>query len=76
MKQLLKLIDYGCIFYCNTSLNNLHKIEILYYHSALICTKAYKNTNRLKLLKEINWETFAERSYHLSITMFAKIKFT
>ena len=70
------IIDYGSMFYCNTTLQNLQKIEKLYYHSALICTKAYKNTNRVKLLKEINWDTFSERCKYLSMTMFAKIKFT
>lgn len=42
----------------------------------MICTRAYKHTSRLKLLEEINWETFTERSHYLGITMFAKIKFT
>ncbi len=71
-----RIIDYGCMFYSNTKINNLEKLEKLYYHSAIICTNAYKNTSRTKLLQELNWETFEQRSYYLGITMFAKIKFT
>ncbi len=76
-KTIIKsIIDYGCKFYCNTTLMNIEKIEKLYYHSALICTKAYKNTSRFKLLEEIKWDTFSERSLYLGITMFAKIELT
>ncbi len=76
-KSIIKrIIDYGSMFYCNTTVANINKIEKLYYHSPLIVTKAYKNTNRLKLLQELNWDTFIERSKYLSIIMFAKIKFT
>ncbi len=61
------------MFYCNTALHNIEKMEKLYYYSALISTQAYKNTSRIKLLKEINWESFIERCEYLGITMFAKI---
>ncbi len=76
-KTIIKsIIDYGCMFYSNTNISNLDKIEKNYYHSALICTQAYQHTSRIKLLQEINWETFTQRTYYLGITMFAKIKFT
>lgn len=66
------------MFYCDTTRINIEKLEKLYYHSALVGTNAYKNTSsRLKLLKELNWETFSQRSYYLGKkTMFAKIKIT
>ncbi len=64
------------MFYSNTTLQNIEKIEKLYYYSAIISTKAYKNTSREKLLQEINWESFTERCEFLGISMFAKIKLT
>ncbi len=70
------IIDYGCMFYINTSYKNIQKIEKLYYHCAIICTNAYKNTSRINLLKEINWDTCIERSHYLGLLMFAKIKLT
>ncbi len=43
-------------------------------HKKCSSPKLRVNTSRIKLLQELNWETFIARSYYLGITMFAKIK--
>ena len=49
------------------------KLEKLQYNAARIVTGAYPSTSRVKLLKELGWESIAERLKQLRMILFQKI---
>ncbi len=71
---IASIIDYCCMFYCNATQKNLKRITRLIYQCALIVVKGNRFLSENKLLQELGWNTFAQRTSYLSITMFAKIK--
>ncbi len=64
------------MFYINATQKNIKRITKLIYHCALIVVKGTRFIPENKLLKELGWNNFFERTNYLSITMFAKIKLT
>ena len=73
---IASIIDYCSMFYINATQKNIKRITRLIYHCALIVIKGTRFISELKLLKELGWNNFQERTNYLSITMFAKIKLT
>ena len=49
-------------------------IESIQYQAGLIVTGCWKGTSRLKLLKELGWETLAERRNFHRLSLYFKIK--
>ncbi len=70
------IIDYCSMFYMNTTQKNIKRITRLIYHCALIVVRGSRFIPENKLLTELGWNTFEQRTNYLSITMFAKIKLT
>ncbi len=70
------ILDYCSMFYINSTQKNLKRITRLIYHCALICVKGTRFISENKLINELGWNNFIERTTYLSITMFAKIKLT
>ncbi len=73
---IASIIDYCSMFYINATQKNLKRITRLIYHCALIVVKGNRFISENKLLQELGWNTFQQRTDYLSITMFAKIKLT
>ncbi len=70
------ILDYCSMFYINATQKNIKRITRLIYHCALIVVKGSRFIPENKLLQELGWNNFYERTNYLSITMFAKIKLT
>ncbi len=62
------------MFYINATQKNIKRITRLIYHCALIVVRGSRFISEIKLLQELGWNSFQERTNYLSITMFAKIK--
>ncbi len=73
---IASIIDYCSMFYINATQKNLKRITKLIYHCALIVVRGNRFISENKLLQELGWNNFYERTNYLSITMFAKIKIT
>ncbi len=73
---IASIIDYCCMFYINATQKNIKRITRLIYHCALIVTRGTRFMSEKKLLNELGWNDFKERTNYLSITMFGKIKIT
>ena len=73
---IASILDYCCMFYVNSSQKNIKRITRLIYHCALILVKGTRFISETKLLQELGWNNFIDRTNYLSITMFAKIKLT
>ncbi len=64
------------MFYINTNQKNIKRITKLVYHCALIVVRGTRYISENKLLLELGWNNFYDRTSYLSLTMFAKIKLT
>ncbi len=73
---IASIIDYCSMFYINATQKNIKRITRLIYHCALIVVKGTRFISENKLLKELGWNNFQDRTTYLAITMFAKIKLT
>ncbi len=73
---IASFIDYCSMFYINATQKKLKRLTRLIYHCALITVKGSRFISEIKLLQELGWNNFHERTNYLSITMFAKIKLT
>ncbi len=78
---IASIIDYCNMFYINmfyidATQKNTKRITRLTYHCALIVVRGSRFISENKLLHELGWNNFFERTSYLSITMFAKIKLT
>ena len=73
---IASIIDYCSMFYINATQKNIKRITRLIYHCALIVVKGTRFISENKLLKELGWNNFQDRTAYLAITMFAKIKLT
>ncbi len=73
---IASIIDYCSMFYINIGQKNIKRSTRLIYHCALIVVKGTRFISENKLLNELGWNNFQDRTTHLAITMFAKIKLT
>ncbi len=73
---IASIIDYCCMFYCNSTKKNIKRITRIIYHYAVIVVRGNRLLSDKKLLAELGWNDFFQRTNYLSITMFAKIKLT
>ena len=71
---IASIIDYCCMFYCNATQKNIKRITRLIYHCAIVVVKGNRFLSENKLLEELGWNNFQQRTNYLSIIMFGKIK--
>ncbi len=74
--EIASIIDYCCMFYCNPTQKNIKRITRIIYHCAIIVVKGNRFLSENKLLQELGWNDFLQKTSYLSLTMFAKIKLT
>lgn len=71
------VIHYCSLFCIHASQKNIKRITRIICHCALITVDGSRFiSEQKKLLDELGWNSFAERTQYLSITMFEKIKLT
>ncbi len=73
---IASVLDYCSMFYINATQKNVKRITRLIYQCAIIIVNGNRFLSEEKLLQELGWNKFQDRTNYLSITMFAKIKLT
>ncbi len=71
MKNYIKgliasIIDYCSMFYINATQKNIKRITRLIYHCALIVVEGTRFISENKLLNELCWNNFQDRTTYLS----------
>ena len=68
------VIDYGLVIYYNTlNVNEKARLDQIQYRAAKLCTGALHFTSQTKLETDLAWETIADRSEFLGLSLFHKI---
>lgn len=66
-------LDYGDLIYHNQSACMMDKLESIQYQAALVVSGCWKGTNKVKLVKELGWETLSERREFRRLVLYYKI---
>ena len=74
LSMIRPVLEYGDVLYDNCSLNLGQSLERVQRQAALLCTRAYRHTEYVTLLKELNWETLCSRRKTHKLLLFYKIK--
>ena len=56
-------LDYGDVIYHNQHAKSSELLEKVQYQAGLIITNCWRGTNRLKLYKELGWESLSQRRH-------------
>ena len=73
-QQIRSVIDYGLIiFYGTLNQVDIEKLNQIQYRSAKVVTGAFHFTSRIKLEKDLGWESLSDRNEFLGLSMFYKI---
>jgi hypothetical protein len=67
-------LEYGDVIFHNCSKDLMDQIESVQYQAGLIVTGCWQGTSRLRLYKELGWESMAERRNFRRLTLYHKIK--
>ena len=72
------ILEYANVIYDNCTLNESNLLETVQFDAARVCTGALWNTSKVKVLKEVGWESLAVRRRFSKYVMFFKVinKFT
>jgi len=71
---VLPIIDYGDVIYDNAPMHLKEKLNQLQRKAALMCTRAYRHTESMKLLQELGWNSLESRRKMHRLNLFYKIK--
>ena len=67
-------LDYGDLIYHNQSAPMMDKLESIQYQAGLIVSGCWKGTNKIKLVRELGWETLSQRREFRRFVLYYKIK--
>ena len=67
-------LDYGDVLYHDQLVDAMKAVESVQYRAGLIITSCWAGTNRMKLYKDLGWETLSERRKYRRFILFYKIK--
>ena len=66
-------LDYGDVNYHNQRADLMDLIESVQYKAALIVSRCWQGTSRVKLYEELGWESLSDRRWARRLTIFYKI---
>ena len=66
-------LDYGDVIYPDQTPDMMAKLESIQYQAGLIVSKCWKGTIKIKLYKELGWESLAERRIFRRFSLYYKI---
>ena len=66
-------LDYGDIIYHDQQPDMMTKLESIQYQAALIVSKCWKGTSRIKLYTELGWESLSKRREFRRFSLYYKI---
>ena len=67
------ILEYGSVIYDNCTGIEAQSLELVQRRAALLTTGAFKRTPSTLLLKEIGWESLADRRKKAKLTLLFKI---
>jgi hypothetical protein len=66
-------LDYGDVIYHNQHTNSMELLEKVQYKAGLIITNCWQGTSRIKLYKELGWESLSQRRAGRRLALYHKI---
>ena len=66
-------LDYGDVIYHNQHSISMELLEKIQYQAGLIITNCWKGTSRVKLYKELGWESLSQRRAGRRFALYHKI---
>ena len=66
-------LDYGDVIYHNQNTLSMELLEKIQYQAGLIVTNCWKGTSRIKLYKELGWESLSQRRTGRRFALYHKI---
>ena len=66
-------LDYGGVIYHNQHMASMDLLERVQYKVGLIITNCWQGTSRIKLYKELGWESLSQRRLGRRMVVYHKI---
>ena len=66
-------LDYGDVIYHNQHTTSMELLEKVQYKAGLIITNCWQGTSRIKLYKELGWESLSQRRAGRRLALYHKI---
>ncbi len=66
-------LDYGDVIYHNQHAISMELLEKIQYQAGLVITNCWKGTSRIKLYKELGWESLSQRRNGRRFALYHKI---
>ena len=66
-------LDYGDVIYHNQHTSSMKLLKKIQYQAGLIVTNCLRGTSRVKLYKDLRWESLAQRRTGRRLALYHKI---
>ena len=67
-------LDYGDVIYHDQIKESMQLLESVQYQAALIVTGCWKGSSRIKVYKDLGWESLSDRRHFRRLSIFYQIK--